>query len=157
KSGDYISMSSVSGIAAKAGHSQTLVLGKATSSFNGSSNVVTNNGGSAIGRVYVDIAVGSNPLATNNPNLPGFLKNLANSLANKPVPVIRVYTALLIFVVSLLAAITILYSGVHSSLISIGRNPLSRKAIFRGMYKVVFTGLGVFIIGLAGVYLLLKI
>jgi hypothetical protein len=42
-------------------------------------------------------------------------------------------------------------------LISLGRNPLSRHSIFIGMYKVVFTGLGVFIIGLAGVYLLLKI
>jgi hypothetical protein len=68
-----------------------------------------------------------------------------------------VYTALIIFMVSLIAAIVILWSGVRSSLISLGRNPLSRHAIFSGMYKVVFTGLGVFLIGLAGVYLLLKV
>jgi hypothetical protein len=78
-------------------------------------------------------------------------------VANKSVPVIRIYTALFVFMISIMAAVTILWSGVRSSLISLGRNPLSRHSIFIGMYKVVFTGLGVFIIGLAGVYLLLKI
>jgi hypothetical protein len=63
----------------------------------------------------------------------------------------------LIFLVSIVATIVILWSGVRSSLISLGRNPLSRHAIFSGMYKVILTGLGVFIIGLAGVYLLIKI
>jgi hypothetical protein len=73
------------------------------------------------------------------------------------VPVIRVYTAMLIFLISILASLTILWSGVRSSLISLGRNPLSRKSIFSGMYKTIFTGLGVFIIGMAGVYLLVKV
>jgi hypothetical protein len=71
--------------------------------------------------------------------------------------VIRVYIALLIFLVSLVATVVVLWSGVRSSMISLGRNPLSRHAIFSGMYKVVFTGIGVFVIGLAGVYLLLKV
>jgi hypothetical protein len=51
----------------------------------------------------------------------------------------------------------VLWSGVRGSLIALGRNPLSRKAIFSGMYKVVITGIGIFILGLAGVYLLLRV
>jgi hypothetical protein len=157
KPGDYISMSSINGIAGKAQVGQPLILGKAQSSFDGATGVVTTSGGMNIGRVYVSIGIAKNPLSNTDPSLPYFLRRVANSVANKSVPVIRVYTALIIFLMSLIAAIVILWSGVQSSLISLGRNPLSRHEIFKGMYKVVFTGLGVFIIGLAGVYLLLKV
>ena len=157
KPGDYISMSSINGIAGKAQVGQPVILGKAQSAFDGKTNTVSTSNGVNIGRVYISIGVAKNPLSNSDPTLPYFLRKVANSVANKSVPVIRVYTALLIFLVSLVAAIVILWSGVRSSLISLGRNPLSRHAIFSGMYKVVFTGLCVFIIGLAGVYLLLKV
>lgn len=157
KSGDYISMSRIDGIAGKAQVGQPVILGKAQSSFDGKANVISSSNGVSIGQIYVSIGIAKNPLANSDPTLPYFLRKVANSVSNKSVPAIRVYTALLIFLVSIVAAIVILWSGVHSSLISLGRNPLSRHAIFSGMYKVVFTGLGVFIIGLAGVYLLLKV
>lgn len=157
KSGDYISMSTVNGIAGKAQSSEPTILGKAESSFNGTSSVISGSGKSAIGRIFVNVSIQKNPLANTDPTLPYFLRKVANSVANKSVPVIRVYTALAIFMISIIASVTVLWSGVRSSLISLGRNPLSRHTIFSGMYKVVFTGLGVFIIGLAGVYLLLKV
>jgi len=157
KTGDYISMSSVDGIGARATVSQSVVLGRAASAFNGAANVVTSHNNKAIGRIYVNLSVQKNPLSSADPTLPSFLRKVANGLANKSVPVIRVYTALMIFLISILAALTILWSGVRSALISLGRNPLSKKTIFSGMYKTVFTGVGVFIIGLAGVYLLLKV
>jgi hypothetical protein len=155
--GDYISMSPIDGIAGKARVDQTVILGKAATSFNGTSGVITTSGGKAIGRIFVNIGVQKNPTSSTDPTVPAFLRRVANGLADKSVPVIRVYTAVLIFLISLLAALTVLWSGVRSSLISLGRNPLSRKTIFSGMYKTVFTGLCVFIIGMAGVYLLLKI
>lgn len=157
KKGDYISMSPIEGIAGKARADQTVILGKAASAFNGTSGVVTTSGGKAIGRIFINISIQKNPISSTDPTVPAFLRRVANGLADKNVPVIRVYTAVLIFLVSLLAALTVLWSGVRSSLISLGRNPLSKKTIFSGMYKTVFTGLGVFIIGMAGVYLLLKI
>lgn len=157
KSGDYISMSNVDGIAAKAANTEPVILGKATSGFDGKAGVVTTSGKASIGRIYVNISIQKNPLANSDPTLPYFLRRVANSVANKSVPVIRVYTAVLLFLISILATVTILWGGVRGSQISLGRNPLSKKVIFSGMYKVVFTGLGVFIIGLAGVYLLLKV
>lgn len=157
KSGDYISMSAIDGIAGKAQVGQPEILGKAQSSFDGKTNVISNSNGVNIGRIYLSIGIAKNPLANTDPTLPYFLRRVADSVANKSVPVIRVYTAMLIFLISIAATIVILWSGVRSSMISLGRNPLSRHAIFSGMYKVVFTGLGVFIIGLAGVYLLLKV
>jgi hypothetical protein len=157
KTGDYLSLSPTDGIGAKAVVSEPTVIGRAATAFNGSSNVVTTANGKPVGRIYVNIAIQKNPLVNTDPSLPSALTRVANGLADKSVPVIRVYTAILIFMISILATLTIIWSGVRSSLISLGRNPLSRKTIFSGMYKTVFTGIGVFIIGVAGVYLLLKI
>jgi hypothetical protein len=157
KPGDYISISNVNGIGAKATAVQPTIVGQAQSSFDGSRDVITTSGSAAIGRIYASVGVQKNPLANKDPAVPYFLKKLAVSLANKQVPVVRIYTALVIFVIAAVAAITVLWSGIRSSLISLGRNPLSRHAILSGMYKVIFTGLGIFAIGLAGVYLLLKI
>lgn len=157
KTGDYISMSNIDGIAAKAANTQPVILGKATSEFDGKSGAVTTSGKAAIGRIFVSINIQKNPLANTDPTLPYFLRRVANSIANKSVPVIRVYTALLIFLISILASVAILLGGVRGSQISLGRNPLSKKVILSGMYKVVFTGIAIFLIGLAGVYLLLKV
>ena len=154
--GDFISMSTINGIAAKATAVQSTTLGQAESSFDGTSNVITNNGGQAIGRIYINISIQKNPFANNDP-IPVFLKRIAVSLANKPVPVVRIYAALAIFIIAAIVAITILWSGIRNSMVSIGRNPLSRRVILAGLYKIIFTGLSVFVIGVAGVYLLLKI
>jgi hypothetical protein len=154
--GDYISMSTQNGIGAKATPLQTTTLGQAEGGFDGTTNVISNSNGLAIGRIYVNLNIQKNPIANNDP-VPLFLKRIAVALANKPVPVVRIYVALVIFVIAAISAITILWSGIRSSLVSLGRNPLSRHAILGGLYKVIFTGLSVFAIGLAGVYLLLKI
>ena len=156
KAGDYISMSSLNGVGAKATPLQSTIVGQAGSEFDGSSNVISNNNGQAIGRIYVSIAVGKNPIENSTP-LPAFLNRAAVTLANKPVPVVRIYVALIIFLITSIAALTILWSGIHSSLVSLGRNPLSRHVIMSGLYKVIFTVLCVFAIGLAGVYLVVKV
>lgn len=156
KAGDYISLSSLNGIGAKATLLQSTIVGQAESGFDGSSNVISNNNGQAIGRIYVNLAVGKNPIESSAP-LPAFLTRFAVGLADKPEPAVRIYVALIIFVVTFIAAITILWSGIRSSLVSLGRNPLSRHVILSGLYKVIFTTLCVFAIGLAGVYLLLKV
>jgi hypothetical protein len=59
--------------------------------------------------------------------------------------------------VSLIAAIAVLYSGVRSSVISIGRNPMGRKSIFRALLEIILTSILILIIGLFAVYLLLKL
>jgi hypothetical protein len=157
KPGDFISSSNLPGIAQKANGLQTRVIGQAEGSFDGKTNTITSNNGAGIGRIFVQINVGSNPLANNGVAVPSFLKTITDTVAGKSVPVIRVYASLGVFLFSAMVTILVLWSGVRGSLVALGRNPLSRKAIFTGMYKVVFTGIAVFIIGLAGVYLLLKL
>jgi hypothetical protein len=49
------------------------------------------------------------------------------------------------------------YIGVRSGITAIGRNPLSKKDITKGLLQVILASMVVFIIGLFAVYLLLKI
>ena len=51
----------------------------------------------------------------------------------------------------------LIYSGVRSGMIAIGRNPLSKKSILRGIVQVIIVAITIFLIGIFGVYLLLKL
>lgn len=165
--GDYITISAVSGIGMKAGSKETLIVGHALAGFDGKTGVVgtsdiTDSSGAkhtvSIGRVQADINVTRNPLLkATEPNVPDFLRKTTEAIAGKPVPAIRIYLGLLIFVISTIVAGSLLYSGVRSAIISIGRNPLSKKSIIRGLIQVIITGLIIFILGIFGVYLLLKL
>ena len=165
--GDYIAVSAISGVGMKAGSREPFVIGRALAGFDGSSNVISTSDlkdttGTShkvnIGRVQVDIGVAKNPLLkADQPNLPGFLEKAATSIAGKPVNALRVYIAIVVFAISAVLAGTLLYGGVRSSVISIGRNPLSKKSILRTMIKIIITGMIVFITGVFGVYLILRL
>lgn len=170
KSGDYITISSLAGVGMKASGSQSIVLGKAAGSFDGTGNVegsASLKGPSgqqvsvSIGSVPVDISIAHNPLAHNQAGLgsgaPGFLKNIGTAVTNRPVSAVRLYLALLVFIISAFIAGSLLYGGVRNGMVSIGRNPLAKKSIMRGMTQSVLFSLIVFVVGVFGVYLLLKL
>ena len=70
---------------------------------------------------------------------------------------IRVYISLAVLFASASVAGALIYSGIRSGMIAIGRNPLSKKSIVRGMVQVVIVALIIFMAGIFGVYLLLKL
>lgn len=168
KKGDYLSVSAIAGIAMKADPKQTLVFGRALADFTGTDNIL----GSATlkdtsGKDYKKVSIGSVGVAIDirkNPyekstkaNLPPALQRLGEAVAEKPVGPMRIYFSIVIIVISVVTAIVLLYSGVRNSLISIGRNPLSKKQIFRGLLEIILTGLTILLIGMFAVYLLLKL
>lgn len=165
--GDYITISALGGIGMKAGTAEPVVVGRALASFDGktnsqgSSKVKDSTGAEiavTIGRVKVDITVAKNPLLkAAEPNVPEFLRKAASTVGGKAVPAIRIYLGLAILIMSSIVAGSLLFSGVKSAIISIGRNPLSKKSIVKGMIQVVITALIIFILGIFGVYLLLKL
>lgn len=165
--GDYIAVSALSGIGMKAGTREPYVIGRALAGFDGTKDVIStsevkDSAGAThkvnIGRVELDIGVAKNPLLkATEPNLPDALRRAAETIAGKPVNAVRVYIGVLIFCITTIVAGSLLYGGVRSALISIGRNPLSKKSIIRGMFQVVITGLIVFITGVFGVYLILRL
>lgn len=169
KSGDYITISSLSGIGMKADSNSKLVIGKAADSFNGDDNVLGNetlataNGGKqqvSIGLISTDLGIAHNPLrATSRHQIQGvgWLQNAAETFTGGQVSPNRVYAATAIFIVTAIIVIIILYSGIRGDMIAAGRNPLAKAAIGRNLFEVVLSAIVIFIIGLGAIYLVLKI
>lgn len=168
KAGDYVTISSIDGVAMKAGTTEKTVFGRAIGSFDGKSNTIGSLPLKDIhGVTTKTVQLGSIPVAINiqrNPNekstkanLPTALQRIGAAVAEKPIGPLRIYLSTAIAGLSIIVALVILYAGVRNGLIAIGRNPLSKKAVFRGLLEVVFTSLIILIIGLFAVYLLLKL
>ncbi|MDB5175414.1 MAG: rane protein of unknown function [Candidatus Saccharibacteria bacterium] len=168
KSGDYITVSSIAGIGMTADQELPVILGTATSDFNGTSNVVgtvslKDSSGKtrqvSIGRVTVNLDIARNPLkvAVASDFVPTFLSKAAITVANKPVSTARIYMGAITLLISALVSGVVLYSGVRSGMVAVGRNPLSKKSIIRSLIQTVLAGLIIFIVGVVLVYLLLKL
>jgi hypothetical protein len=166
--GDYVTLSSINGVAMKAGTEEKTVFGRANGTFDGKGVTLgTTTLKDTSGKTNKSVMLGSIPVTIDiksNPNekstkveVPDLLKRIGQAIAEKEVNPIRIYLSLGITVVSLIAAIAVLYSGVRNGLISIGRNPMSKKSIFRALLEIILTSVLILIIGLFAVYLLLKL
>lgn len=164
--GDYVTVSSVSGIGMLATFEESEIIGRAIEEFNGSDNIIstaelTDTQGNKrpvnIGRIQVDIGISKNPIAKSAAVTPQWLGRIGQAIAGKSLSPARIYMSATLFIIGAFIAGAILYAGIRSSIIAIGRNPLSKKSILRGLLQVIFTSLIVFIISVGGVYLLLKV
>lgn len=161
KAGDYLTLSALNGIGMKAGTDQPEVIGRAAASFDGNSNVLDNvqlkssqghSSSVSIGHIAADVRLAPNPLYQNTSNLPSFLAKAAANVVHKPVSQARVYISTIVVVATLLIAGSIFYGGIRGGITAIGRNPLAKRAISRGLVQAVLFGLIVFVIGMVAAY-----
>jgi hypothetical protein len=166
--GDYLALSAISGIAMKAGAHSKVTVGKAISGFDGRRQVV---GSSSISRggqkssvrfgyVNAILNVGPNPLhrpKSSTAKVPEFLAKASSALTHKHISPARIYLSLAVLFATAVILIGLLYAGVRTSILALGRNPMAKKTIMRGLLQVVLTAIIVLIIGLFAVYLLLKL
>jgi len=168
EAGDYVTLSSIKGVAMRAGNEKVTVFGRAAKSFDGKSTTLgatalkdsTGNTTKTVqlGVVPVTIDIQNNPNdISTEANLPDMLKRVGQAIAEKDVNPIRIYLSLGIMVAAVIAAIVILYAGIRNGVISIGRNPMSKKSIFRALIESILTCLVILSIGVTAVYLLLKL
>ena len=158
KAGDYLSLSSSDGIAAKVSFRQPFVLGRASQNYDGTSDKVgTGKDGAAIGRISVQVAPGKNPSLREDIAVPTLLRKLGESIAGKPLSSSRIYSALSIFIITVTLAFVLLWVGVRHGMIAIGRNPLSKHSIMQNLAQVIVASVIVLVGGLFGIYLLLRI
>lgn len=165
--GDYVTVSAIAGVGMKADTTEDEVLGKAAATFSGVTDVIgtidiKGSDGTtsqvAIARIPVDLSIARNPLSTRQADyVPTFLSKVASTLANKPVSAARIYLSLAILIITGIVTGNMLYSGVKHGMVSIGRNPLSKKSIIKSLIETVIAGLIIFIVGVLAVYLLLKL
>lgn len=165
--GDYITASPIKGVAMKADQRQSKTIGQAVQAFDSTdSNVVlatrqvTSNEGQsktiAIGRILADMDVRNSPLSFGI-EAPEIIIRIGEAIAGGPVAVTRVWGALGVLVLSFLTGSTIFYAGVRTSIIAIGRNPLSKASVLRGFFQVTAISFSIFIVGGFAVYLILKL
>ncbi len=163
--GDKLSVSAVNGVAQKASASET-VIGYAKAEFNGSEsgtqlNRVDVDGSGPrdirIGYIELDLSVGAyNSMDTDKQESLNNLQELVRSITGRTISTLRIVASIVIAVLTLLGLAALLYASIYGSIISIGRNPLARSSILRGLTVIlVIAGLGV-LLAIVTIYLLLR-
>lgn len=167
ESGDYVTLSSLDGIGMKASTAEKIVFGRAAASFDGKAltlgtTELKDSSGAAktvtLGTIPVTINIQRNPnIKSTKVNVPNWLERFGVQIAEKQISPIRIYLSMGITAVSLITAIVMLYAGVRNAIIAIGRNPMTKRSIFRALLEVILTSILILVIGLFAVYLLLKL
>ncbi len=166
-SGDYVSISAVSGVGMKADDKQSTILGRAVGAFDGKSNTLSSttlkqSDGKdlkvTIGSVAVDIDISPNKLLREtNDGVPPVIQSIAKTVVGNPITATQLYISAAILIAGLGIVASLLYGGIQTGMTAIGRNPLARKSIMRNMVQVIVTGIMIFIGCLIAVYLVLKL
>lgn len=160
--GDKITASPIEGIGMKATTSvQVVGIAQASlSSVQAQSRTVQGADGSPvqvkIGKIPVQVNV-TFYLAPEDKQsfMPVFLQDFANAVSGREVSPVRVMIAALILVLAFVSIAVLLYSTVKSSIISIGRNPLSEKAVRKSIFQIGGTVVGILLLTLITIYLIL--
>ena len=165
KRGDKIAPSPLSGIGMKATESSQ-VLGTVEEDFVNAKQVSEQqiNDKNDVSRTVkvglvmtqVNVAYYQRP-EDNATFLPSFLMQFANQLVGRQVAPIRVLIAFILLIASFGGIAVLLYSSVSSSIISIGRNPLSADAVHKGIFEVGALAVGILLLTLIALYLVLVI
>jgi hypothetical protein len=162
KTGDRIAASPIAGVGMKATDSG-VVVGTAQADLvnvtNSNETITDKKGKKVIVKigsipVQVDKVFYQAPTDTNS-FLPPVLSDFASSIAGHQVSPIRIVAAALLIALLFVAVTILLYSSVHSSIISIGRNPLSEQAVHKSLLEVGLTIVGVLVFTIIVVYLIL--
>lgn len=160
--GDKITASPIEGVGMKATESSVVVgtvQGNLSSVQTETRSITTKNGKKQdvhIGLLPVQVSVAYYTVSAESAAfVPGFLQAIANNVAGRNVSPMRVLAATLILLLLFMSVTVLLYSAVRSSIISIGRNPLSESAVRKSLLEVGLTVLAVLLFASLVVYLIL--
>lgn len=161
--GDHITASPISGVGMKAtGNIRIVGIAQSdlTTSVNGNSkHSYTDKDGHEhsviLGEVPVLINVAYFFKEPDKTVVPSALQNLANNLAGKTVNTLPILVGAAIFIVTIITVASMLYSMIHSSIISVGRNPMSQSAVYRNLVQLLIVVLVILGVGFASIYMVL--
>ena len=162
KQGDSITSSSINGVGMKA-TINTKVVGIAQenlSSSNSSNQTYTDKAGKThnvrLGQIAVLVNVADFYKQPDRTIIPSAFQNIANTVAGKKVNALPIIISIAIFFVTLIVVSSIVYSMIKSSIISVGRNPMSQSAIYRGMLQMSALVVGILAVAVVSIYLVLS-
>ena len=108
-----------------------------------------------VGLVPVIINVSYFYKQPNKTLIPSAIQNIANALAGKSVNTVPILISAGIFIITLIVVVSIIYSMIHSSIISVGRNPMSQTAIYRDVIQLSVLVLVILGVALLSIYMVL--
>jgi hypothetical protein len=161
--GDKITVSPIEGVGMRAAEPATIVGTAQTDLISAQSETKTikNSAGEdvqvRIGLIQVQVGVAfyTPDTAKDSSIVPSFLQELANKVRGRDVSPVRVLIAMLILLLLFLSVTVLLYSSIRSSIISIGRNPLSQSAVRKSLLQVGLTVIAILVFAVATIYLVL--
>ncbi len=161
KKGDTLALSPLKGILMR-GDETLPVVGKAledsTPGSAGAQTVAAGNGQMAANVAKITILLDSSLVTYPESELSeSALQRLGRTLTGREVSEMQVVVALIIFFIVLVSESSIIYGAVSSGIISIGRNPMARRAIKGEMLRVFGIAAFVLLVGLAAIYIVLRI
>jgi hypothetical protein len=162
KIGDKITAAPINGVGMKATESG-MIVGTAQEDFKDAKQVskhfITDKDGKlkevSIGLLLVQVNVTSYAVENEYTFLPPFMQGIANSVAGRNVSPIRILGASLTLFMGIIAIAVLLYTSIRSSIISIGRNPLSEGAVRKSLFQVGGVSIGILLVMLIAIYLIL--
>jgi hypothetical protein len=162
KKGDYITASPLKGVGMKATTS-TKSMGIAQDDLTAKNSTKTQVDEKGVGKK--EVKLGQIPLLISvayyykQPDktlIPIAVQNVANAFAGKKVNATPILVSLGIFVITIILVSAIVYTMVRSSIISVGRNPLSQSAIYRQVINMSALVIGILGVAVVSIYLILK-
>lgn len=157
--GDHITASPIAGVGMKA-TGNVRVIGVTQSDLTGSSKQTYKDKSGQehtvnVGQVPVLVNVSYFFKEPDKTVIPSTLQNVANALAGKSVSTVPIIISAGIFLIMLIVVSSIIYSMIRSSIISVGRNPMSQSAIYRDLIQLSALVIGILAVGLISIYLVL--
>jgi hypothetical protein len=159
--GEKLTLSPVRGVMMKATEDSTNIVGVALEGFDGKTtesisvkdgdNTIT----SKLAKVKVNIDARVNKQNSNTGQ--SYFERLGKSLTNKNISELQVLSAFIIFLVLLVVEGSMMYGAISTAITALGRNPLSKKVIYRALLRSLVVAVVVLILGLGAIYLVLLI
>jgi hypothetical protein len=159
--GDHITASPIEGVGMKATENiriAGIAQGDLTSS-NGEKQTYTDDEGNeqtvVLGQIPILVNISYYFKQPDKTIIPSVLQNLANALAGKDVSSLPIILSSGVFLVMLIVVVSIIYSMIRSSIISVGRNPLSQSAVYRDVIQLSALVIAILAVGIIAIYLIL--
>ncbi len=160
--GDLLALSPLRGVLMKADSTTSAIVAIALEGTDGKSSETKSIDESGTKRdvAVTGIKVNLDYKAPSNQRLletDSSLERLGYALTGRDVGEIRVLSAVIIFLIVLVAEGGIIYGAVSSAITALGRNPMARKIILGEMIRVIAIALIVLILGVLAIYAILWI
>ena len=160
KKGDFLAISTVSGVASKALASDS-VIGSANTDFdennpkNTRTEIINSDGLKreiVVGPIEIDLF----KIQKNTSFQPGILQKLEQSIG-KPISSLKLVLITLLSLAIVVAIASMSYAAIRTSIIQSSRNPLAQPVIMQSLAKTIFIIVLTGIIGFSLIYLVIRI